>query len=312
LSLGGLLRNKPVIYEIVPPRRDRSRYNTELRGVEEVLNDTRIAAINIPELINRGALGAPNAYSLATIPPEDYAMMIRERKEGIVNIIAPRLKREEFLRRTHKILHDYKIRNIVVVGKERHEDVLPGPGVLEALSLLEAKRDGETVLGGICIFNRASPPFEDYPANSPNLDEARRVWLKSRAGCDFVTSQIVFDPKPAIEFFSSYQELCVKTETTPLTTFVSLTTVPSPRILALLQSLDVVIPIRVMKRLSGSNNMARESLAVSTEVLNDILDGLDSRGVRSPLGLQIEQIGVDNDVLSLELMDKAYPLFRAR
>jgi len=311
LSLGGLLRNKPVIYEIVPPRWDKSRFNTELRGVEEVLNDSRIAAINIPELINRGAAGGPNSYSPATIPPEDYAMMIRERKEGIVNIIAPRLEKREFLRRTHKILHDFKIRNLVLVGKEKHEDVLPGPSVLEALSLLKAQRYGQAALGGICIFNRSTRSLEDYQVNGSNLDEPRRVWLKARAGCDFVTSQIVFDPKPAIEFFSSYQELCEKTETSPLTTFVSLTTVPSRSILSLLQSLDVVIPAHVMKRLLGSNDLARESLAVSTESLSEILEELERRGVKLPLGLQIEQIGVDNDTLSLDLMDRAYPLFRA-
>ena len=136
LSLKASLTKRPVIYEIVPPRRDTSRFNTELQGVEEVLHDSRIAAINIPELISRREQKGRVQYYPATIPPEEYAMLIKEYKEAIVNIIAPRLKKQDFATRVEKILGNYDIPNIVLVGRERHGDVLPGPSVPEALALI--------------------------------------------------------------------------------------------------------------------------------------------------------------------------------
>ncbi len=122
MSLKASLKNRPVIYEIVPPRREASKFNTELKGVEEVLQDKRILAINIPELINRREGEGGVVYSPATIPPEEYAMLVAEYKESIVNVIAPRLKKEEFLARARRILREDRIPNLVVVGKERKEE----------------------------------------------------------------------------------------------------------------------------------------------------------------------------------------------
>jgi 5,10-methylenetetrahydrofolate reductase len=140
------------------------------------------------------------------------------------------------------------------------------------------------------------------------LTEARRIWLKAEAGCDFVTSQITFDHRPALDFLTSYQELCEETERSPLTVFVSLTTVPSASILSLIEGLDVVIPPRVRKRLIDSRDMGRESLKIAVEILEEIMVQAKQRKVRVPLGLQIEQVGVNNDGLSLELFDRVYPM----
>jgi 5,10-methylenetetrahydrofolate reductase len=311
LTFKASLGNRPVIYEIVPPRRDTSRFQTELRGVDDVLHDSRIAAINVPELTNRIEQKGQVHYSPTTIPPEEYAVMIKEYKEAIVNIIAPRLEKEEFLRRTHKILHEYRIPSLVLVGRERHEDTLPGPGVVEALRLLEAQKRDDVALGGICIFNRNSSTADEYGSGSSGLSEHMRIWLKASAGCDFVTSQITFDPETAVNFLSSYQELCEATEKDPLTVFISLATVPSPGILSLLDRLDVVVPSRVRKRLLGSGDMGRESLRIATEVFQEIVSQTERSAVRVPIGLQIEQVGVHSGGLSLSLLDSTYSILKS-
>jgi len=297
-----------VIYEIVPPRKDTSRFSTELRGVDDVLHDSRIAAINIPELVNRRKDQGLAHYSPATIPPEEYAMMIKDYKESIVNIIAPRLTKDEFLNRARKILNNYKITNLVLVGKERREDILPGPDVVEALRLLRQERSEHVALGGICIFNRVSPPSAEYPSPGGGLNEPQRVLTKARAGCDFVTSQITFDAKPALDFLRGYHSLCKRSNASPLTVFISLATLPTPSILTLVERLDVPVPKRTKSRLLGNNNMGEESLKIATEVFQEILSGAESEGVDVPLGLQVEQIGVYNDELSLRLLDSLYPL----
>jgi len=308
LSLKSVLRSRPVIYEIVPPRRDTSRFNTELRGVDEVLHDSRIAAINVPELINRRKDRERAHYSPATIPPEDYAMMIKDYKESIVNIIAPRLTKDEFLKRAWKILNNYKIPNIILVGKEKRDDVLPGPSVIEALRLLRHERHEQVALGGICIFNRLSPASAEYHGSGGKLNEPQRVLTKAGAGCDFVTSQITFDPRPALDFLQGYQSLCEKSNVSPLTVFISLATIPSPSILTLVEKLDVPVPKQTKIRLLGNDNMGEESLKIATEIFQEIMSRAESDGIEVPLGLQIEQIGVYNDELSLRLLDNLYPL----
>ena len=301
------LRRGPVVYEIVPPRRDTSRYHSELKGIEDVLGDSRIDAVNVPELMRR-IDGRHVHYSPVTIPPEEYAMMIKEYKESVVNIIAPRLPRDEFLRRARRIIHDYRIPNIVLVGKEKHGDQLPGPGVLEGIRLLRAEMADHYALGGICIFDRKTSKAGEYGGARGPLTEARRVWAKARAGCDFVTSQITVDPDPAIRFLSSYQRLCEETEADPITVFVSLATIPTPSILALMESLDVVIPRRAKNRLQHAAHMGASSVDVSTEVFAEIMQGVEKRRISVPLGLQVEQVGVNSGGLALELLDRVLPL----
>ena len=306
MSLKTSLKGGPVIYEIVPPRRDTSRFHTELRGVEEVLQDKRIDAVNIPELMTRRKRGNRVHYSPTTIPPEESALMIKDYKEPIVNFIAPRLAKDELLARVKRTF-GYGVRNLVLVGKERHEDVLPGPTVLESLAMVREKGPPEAALGGICIFARRSSAPGDYGGLGPRLTEARRVWAKARAGCDFVTSQINFDPGPALSFISAYREICDDTGREPLTVFISLTTVPTPSILSLLEGLDVVIPPVVRKRLVNSANMGDESVKVATDIFREIVSTSERSGDGVPLGLQIEQVGVNSGELSLDLLDRAYP-----
>jgi len=271
-----------------------------------VLHDSRIAAINVPELVNMKRERKQTHYSPATIPPEEYAMMIKDHKESIVNIIAPRLAKDEFLRRARKILNDYKIPNLILVGKERHDDVLPGPSVVEALRMLRHERH-DVALGGICIFNRRSSSSVEYPGHG-EVNEPERVLAKASAGCDFVTSQITFEAGPAIDFLRAYQDLCEKSNASPLTVFISVATIPTPSILALVEKLDVVVPGRTKSRLRGDNKMGEESLKIATEVVHEIISRAESNGIEVPLGLQVEQIGVYNDKLSLRLLDNLYPM----
>jgi hypothetical protein len=307
LTLKGALRSRPAIYEIVPPRRDASRYSTELRGVEAVLQESKIAAINIPELINRREDHGQVVYSPATIPPEEYAMMIRDYKEPIVNLIAPRLEKEALLRRARRVLQEYKIPNLILVGRERRGDRLPGPEVSEALRLLSANKSDSVALGGICIFSREASGVDQGGSQVSRLAEHRRVWLKADAGCDFVTSQIILEPGPAARFLRAYQDLCESSGREPLTVFISLTTIPTASILKLVESLDVVVPSGIRKRLLGSSNMGKESVKVAEEVLRQVVSEAEKEGIKVPLGLQIEQVGVGSGELSLELLDSVYP-----
>lgn len=309
MTLKNSLKNRPVLYEIVPPRRDTSRFNTELRGVQSVMEDRRIDAINIPELMTRRKVKAGVHYSPTTIPPEEYALMIKEYKEPVVNFIVPRLTRDEFVSRARKAVEGYGIRNLVLVGKERQEDKLPGVSVVDAFGLLKGWKPDGLAVGGICIFDRESSATRDYGSGS-RLTEAKRIWTKARAGCDFVTSQITYDPVPALDFLAAYRRLCEENDTDPITVFVSLTTIPSANILSLIEGLDVALPPKVKKRIVNSHNMGKESLKAAAEIFEEIISESERRGDGIPLGLQVEQVGVNSGELSMELLDRVFPTLR--
>jgi len=310
LTLKQALGKKPVIYEIVPPRANPSRFGTELRGVEKVMQDSRIDAINIPELINRRESGGQVHYSPATILPEEYALLVNEYKEPIVNIIAPRLTRDAFQKRVHNVIGEYGVKSLVRVGKERHDDVLPGPSVIEAMDLVREQKDKDVVVGGICIFTRSAKLGKDYPGNESNLDEHGRMWAKAERGCEFVTSQINFDTSAAVDCLANYQDLCQRTGASPMTVFLSIAVVPAQSILSLLESLDVVIPPKLRKRLLQADNIGRESVKVATEVFLEMMGSLESKQIQIPLGLQVEQIGIRSEQLALDLLDNVYRDFK--
>lgn len=310
MPLKDTLSRRPVIYEIVPPRRDTSRFSTELKGVEGVFSEPRIAAINVPELIKRRDQEGMIEYSPATIPPEEYAMMIKDYKESIVNIISPRLQKEAFLSRARKILNEYRIPNLVIVGKERRDDPMPGPSPTEAMRLLSGEKGATVAFGGICIFNRRASGTDRARTDSQNIAEEMRVWLKSEAGCDFVTSQITFDSRSAIRFLRAYQKICDLKGTKPTTVFLSIATVPTQSILSLVETLDVEVPVDVKKRLLGKSDMGKESLLISSSVFTEIVSSAKDEGLNVPLGLQIEQVGVNSGELSLELLDLTYPALK--
>lgn len=112
-----------------------------------------------------------------------------------------------------------------------------------------------------------------------------------------------------MRFLDSYQGLCDKFRREPVTVVISLTTVPSPGILRLLEELDVVVPTKITKRLVASPDMGRESVEVAKWVLHEILAGVDDAGLSVPPGLQLDQVGINSAGLSVQLLDKVHSMF---
>jgi 5,10-methylenetetrahydrofolate reductase len=309
LTLKEALRDRPVLYEVVPPRREPSKFETELKGLDGVLADRRVSAINIPELFERLEQGGRVTYAPATIPPEEYAKIIGKHKETVVNVVAPRLTKQELLSRIRRMSESFGVRNTVVVGKERREDALPGPNVTEAIELIRGASSGIETIGGICIFERNSKLDSDY-SPSEKVDEYQRALAKTQKCCDFLTSQITYDSEPASNFITSYQAACEKAEVQPATVFVRLSTIQSEGIMELMDKLDVRIPLVKRKRILQGNNPGRASVEVAAEVFGEVIDCLEKSGAKIPIGLQVEQVGVNSADLTLELLDRAYPVLK--
>ncbi|HEV2225548.1 MAG TPA: hypothetical protein VGR56_01940, partial [Nitrososphaerales archaeon] len=180
---------------------------------------------------------------------------------------------------------------------------------VEALDIVREQEYDDIALGGICIFTRKSRGGAEYGYGS-NLEEHRRMWAKGSRGCDFVTSQIVFDSSAAADCLASYQDLCERTGQIPMTVFLSISAVSTKSILSLLELLDVVFPPAVRRRLTQASDIARESLKVSGDVFRGVLESLERMRVEIPIGLQVEQIGVRSEQLTLELLDSVHDDFK--
>ncbi len=317
MSLADILRKKPVIYEVVPPRisQQNRAEESKLKGLEGVLADKRISAVNIPELIAREENEGNINYRSLNVAPEEYAKSLSHTgKEIIVNIISPRMQKDDFMHRVDTAFAGYGIKNLIVVGKERGTDKMPGYNVLEAMSSISSAYNGNgPLLGGICIFDRATSANRDYTTSKGRMREYERIAQKARNGCRFVTSQIVYDAGPVKNFLSEYNDYCEKTGDEPITVFISMAPISSENMLCLMRDrLDVHIPVKTQKRLLASEDIGAESIDTSKMILRDIMDYHKQEGIRVPLGLQIEQIGINNAYLAKQLLDSTYGIFKGR
>lgn len=280
------LLDKPVLYEVVPPKPSENLEDF-VNALEPVSRDSRLDAINLPELSNRQ-------------PPERLAQALDTRKELVVNIIAP--SRPAFNAHAHA-LSKMGIRNLIVVGGEHSQVNYPGPNVLQALKNLE----GDFLLGAVTIFSRKPKNDPNYPVKL--VSEADRVFYKNINGAKFFTSQILLDAEIAKEFlmdYAQYQDrLGTYLHATIFLSFMSLASTAQYRFIT--ETLEVYPGAG--KALQSVANIKRGSIRYAEKMLNEIVDFVDYHELHIPLGLQVEQIGKNNVESTLELLDRLLPIF---
>ncbi|HLC59709.1 MAG TPA: hypothetical protein VJH34_04255 [archaeon] len=318
MSLEKKLYNHPILYEVVPPKLDLSLsdFRNKLNLLKSVLDECKIDAFNVPEIIDRREIGGRVLYEQSRLAPEEYASLIAlQDREVIVNIVAPRLPKDIFIRRVENIVNS-GIYNIVVVGKEKNIDNFPGPNVVEALDIISSmnKSSEKIVPGGITMFQRNYKENHGYAVNG-SLNEYQRIAIKAKHGCRFVTSQIIFDSKDASDFFSKYKDYHIATSEDPITVFISLSTIASEKVLDLMGYLGVYISDDFRKELKANySKMGELSVEHSVKVLGEIIDSMREKGSHKyiPIGLQIEQVGSNGKStdLSLELLDRTYGIIK--
>ena len=58
--------------------------------------------------------------------------------------------------------------------------------------------------------------------------------------------------------------------------------------------------------MQSGGNMGKKSVRIATDVFDRLVTEIEGRGIHVPIGLQIEQVGVKNDELSLSLLDEVH------
>src|SRR5437867_2880411 len=180
------LASTPVVLEIVPPGRrvTEKAVNTFVERVRDSVRSLEnLDAVNIPEVLEENHAGQPFYRDL---DPRDFAALLGDLGvDPIVNKVVAHVPSESVLRRwIQESLEQHGLRNFVLVGGNSSRVRYPGPSVVEANRILRTATQGrnDIALGNITIAER------DH--------EVDRLVEKTRAGCDFFTTPVLFAAEP--------------------------------------------------------------------------------------------------------------------
>ena len=286
--------NNDIIFEVIPYSKFASEASAEkfmdrmINAVEEMKN---VSAINIPNIVEENHLGLPYYRNFDN---RKFGAILREncQKDIILNNVVvhfnPKEKFEEWL---HESMNGYGIENFVFVGAKIDSIKYPGPSVIEANSI--AKRKGVN-FGNIFI------PERDH--------EADRLISKTISGCNFFTSQVLFEPENAINVLSQYALKCRESNLKPAKFFLSFAPVSSLEDIAFIKWLGAEINEKTENRLKNAKNAGDESINIIMETLHKIFDFFDKENLKIPIGLNIEYISLHNLELAKNMVHSASEL----
>jgi 5,10-methylenetetrahydrofolate reductase len=273
------------LFEVVPPAADQpqaiNESLTELRRVTQFVD-----GVNLPEIHDEERGAERTSKFVPRVEPRAFGSRIQRElgAEVVLNrVVVHDPKPEIWFRET---CLERGLRHIVLVGGESTGARYPGPSVMEAAALVRRERLPIT-LGGITIPSRKN--------------ESDRIRIKSRAGVDFFTSQILFDSNDVVWLMQRLNGLQARI-------FLSFAPVSHRRDLQFLRWLGADIPQDLDRFLLGSEEGApaatclERSLDLAQRILMDVFDNLPPDP--PPLGLNIEHINRRNFSPAIKMLDR--------
>src|SRR3990172_6193354 len=211
MAFADRLKSVPLVLEVVPPHRRASA--KVLEGfADRVRNAVRVIptldALNLPEVIDENHVGRPFYRNL---DPRRCVDMVNHDLpvETIVNKVVVHLETAAAVESWLRESLGEGFRNVVLVGGTSSRNRYPGPSVAESNALFRAVAEGQPAVtcGNITIPERPG--------------EVERLLQKTRAGCDFFTSQVLFEPEPVTSVLRAYGERCAAEGLEPATVLLS-------------------------------------------------------------------------------------------
>jgi 5,10-methylenetetrahydrofolate reductase len=280
------------LFEVVPAAADQpqaiNESLAELRRVKPFVD-----GINLPEIHDEERGSERTSKFVPRVEPRVFGARIQRElgAEVVLNrVVVHDPKPEIWFRET---CLEQGLRHIVLVGGESAEIRYPGPSVMEAAALV-GKEGLPIMLGGITIPSRKN--------------ESDRIRLKTRAGVDFFTSQILFDSNDVVWLMQRLNGL-------PARIFLSFAPVSHRRDLQFLRWLGADIPQDLDRFLLGSEEgvtapaptCLERSLDLAQRILMDVFDNLPPDP--PPLGLNIEHINRRNFAPAIKMLDRLGNLY---
>lgn len=276
MSLIERLRDRPVVAEVIPPRIGASQSQIEgaLQVVQTLVDTCRVDAVNVPEIIGSG---------FQSMDPLDFGLLVQDRfgVEVIVNKVVVHEPEVQFRAWIERALRE-EAAGVILVGGERGGIYYPGPRVIQANRI--AKEIAETEGRALPVGNVTLPT---------RANEAARMLEKTENGCDFFTSQIVYEFPSINTHLQAYEDVCALARQRPSPILYAFSPVDGKQDILFLRYLGVNVPPDVEASiLAGKGTQA--SLDIITDVWNRLTAAAQERGVRVPIGLVLETVSRHN------------------
>lgn len=288
------LDSTPLVLEVVPPSRRASEKSVSTlvdRVREAVRSVGNLDGLNVPQVLDENHMGQP---FLRNMDPRDFAVRLGDDLgvDPIVNnVVAHMPSSAEFERWVRESLETFGLRSFVFVGGASGRVRYPGPSILEANRILRAAAKGrdDVALGNITIPDRD--------------DEVDRLIEKTRAGCDFFTTQVLFEAEPMATVLRGYGKRCAAQGLTPATVLLSFAPVSDYQDLEFLAWLGAIVTPRTEDALLNSKGTAagRASIDVARTLWSHLHAAAAQSRPAVPLGVNIEEVSLHNFDLAVRM-----------
>jgi 5,10-methylenetetrahydrofolate reductase len=293
----------PVVLEIVPPSR-RSSEKAVVSLVERVRQTVAslpmIDGLNLPQVLDENHAGEP---FLRNVDPREFAVRLGKELavDPIINtVVAHAPSADAFRQWVRESLDTHGFRSFVLVGGTRSRVQYPGPTVVEANMILRSEARGRTdvALGNITI------PERDR--------EVDRLVEKTGAGCDFFTTQVLFEAEPMGTVLRAYGKRCSAEGLKPATVLLSFAPVTDHQDVEFLLWLGATVTPRTEDALlpPGDDPPGRASLDVARTLWSRLRAAAAQSRPPVPLGVNIEEVSLHNFDLAVQ-MAREFPTWRA-
>ena len=279
------MQDHNIIIEVIPPSRSSSEdYTNKIADrIVDVVNEMKgVSAVNIPEIVEENHLGLPYYKNFDN---RKFGLLLREKcsKDLIINTVVVYKPMEEFQQWLDESMN-YGINKFVFVGAKMKSIKYPGLGVADANSIAKGKK--------ACVGNILIPEREN---------EADRMVSKTISGCNFFTTQILFEPKKICGILGNYSAECSSSGLKPAKIFLSFAPVSGIEDITFIKWLGAEIQEATERRLKDAKDTEKESINIVVEALHEIFEYAEKNSISVPLGLNFEYLTLRNLELSKSL-----------
>ncbi|MBI5225106.1 hypothetical protein HY989_04520 [Candidatus Micrarchaeota archaeon] len=278
-----------IFLELSPPPRRVSQAVLEknLAKIESAVSKIpNISHINIPEVIEENRQGAPLYRNMDS---REFGKILFSKFQIpiIVNKVTPHLSSiDELGNWVSESINTYGISSFVFVGGSHGHKDYPGPTVIEANKL--AKSIENVTFGNISIPGRAS--------------EAQRLHSKTKYGCKFFTTQILFEAQSTKNLLAQYDAICKSENMPPSEFYLGFAPLANDFDLDFCKWLGVDVPKEVDLRLRESGEAIGEtSIAIASQILADVLEFAKTNKISVPISINVEPLSLVNIDLGIKM-----------
>ena len=285
----------PILLEVVPPHRRASEkaVATLVQRIQDAVRTLpHVDALNLPEVLDENHVGRPFYRNL---DPRLFAKMLNDGfpVEPVVNKVVVHMgDARAFEAWARESLDRYGLRSFVLAGGTSSRTPYPGPDVEAANRILRSAAKGrrDVACGNITIAERPG--------------EVERLLRKTRAGAQFFTSQVLFEPEPIRSVLREYGDACAADGLEPATVLLSFAPVSDYEDVEFLAWLGATITSETEDALLDHKGRepGEASFEVARSIWTRIRDGNASARHPVPLGVNIEEISVHNFDLAVRMV----------